>query len=512
MDSSTRKRSVVPLPFPHLTTRTLPDSIGRTRVMPASSFESLSSDELSEIMRVALGQPPALPPGCAYLLCGTMGILGAKLGALVSRTKPSLYGQWMDFLTIPRSVREFEALAARLSICRCFAASAPAVLRNSPEDLHLPPHTGVGASAVAEAIIGSIYSSGVLDEYELPWRTHDQLAQSRNWPYHPTDLIPHGPVATIHMLGRWLYIPHNDCCREVCSLNKILLVTFKTKLLPGLLKSPVIWRLASMNLSQAFHDPIQQTSDVEIALDTVDKAGQILQHTFSMMFDDELRMWLGACAKETSYQDIIITCFRAVQRSRDMLNGVPRTAQTSTMSMRMERLQAALWDFAGTVIRITAPGYPRQRTPEHVRSALNDQQTIMKDPVLLLIVNMYDQPWTMRCRGPRCLKTEIDAGRQFKRCSGCKLTPYCSRRCQRAAWTMNKSGSAPSHRATCYVFWRVCVAHNRTGTKKIEPMDIRRELARMVTTQQAQSAINHLEAVHKSQLMSMGAFYFFVEH
>jgi hypothetical protein len=50
-----------------------------------------------------------------------------------------------------------------------------------------------------------------------------------------------------------------------------------------------------------------------------------------------------------------------------------------------------------------------------------------------------------RCAAPACRRTFAAAGTKFRYCAGCGRTPYCSKRCQRAAW---RHGTL-AHRDVC---------------------------------------------------------------
>jgi hypothetical protein len=177
--------------------------------------------------------------------------------------------------------------------------------------------------------------------------------------------------------------------------------------------------------------------------------------------------------------------------------------QTKIMLGAMNMIRTAFLAFAGHMIKIVDPTFPCHLVPEPVRVAINIRNKARQDPIMHLITLQWDQRWMRRCRGPGCLQTETPVGRRFKRCGTCKITPYCSRACQQAAWKHLNS----SHRLVCSIFWLVCVAHNCTNTKELQLDAVYNGLVRMIGPGQAQSGINHLDYMHESQFKSMCTFY-----
>jgi hypothetical protein len=73
------------------------------------------------------------------------------------------------------------------------------------------------------------------------------------------------------------------------------------------------------------------------------------------------------------------------------------------------------------------------------------------DPVMRLGRTAFGSSWSQRCYGPGCIATYADRSKTFKRCSGCRVATYCSRKCQKAAWRHPTA----AHREVCSLY-RAC--------------------------------------------------------
>jgi hypothetical protein len=72
-----------------------------------------------------------------------------------------------------------------------------------------------------------------------------------------------------------------------------------------------------------------------------------------------------------------------------------------------------------------------------------------------MIKALYHLKESLICGAPDCSNTYADV-RPFKRCGRCQRLVYCSRACQKAAWTH----PATPHRSICNLLTRICSAHD----------------------------------------------------
>jgi hypothetical protein len=105
------------------------------------------------------------------------------------------------------------------------------------------------------------------------------------------------------------------------------------------------------------------------------------------------------------------------------------------------------WQYVLSCCLITSPIAPAQGLTDQTSDALTEIEAT--DEVSKMLCNLaFCSAWDHRCSGPLCLNTYSSSGTAFKVCGGCWVSKYCSRRCQKRAWSHPQA----AHRDICGVY------------------------------------------------------------
>jgi hypothetical protein len=373
----------------------------------------------------------------------------------------AVYNTCFEWVTRARSDAELEEL--RESACHC----AGEVLHPAHESAHklgrqLVNRNTIPVWALILTWILLPFDSPDLDS-NLEVRGMHMLSRRTAWPRCITSMLPHGPERTTHALLRLFHTVTPAQRRGLYSaLERI--VTFCHPLLTRLLvrsssflqccmKSfiDIPMPAPSSNMNSAAHNA---TVVSEIQIYTQVMMGLVffsLNETERCIFESqepEMILWAYArcveiceSAKNSVGLPMHQRCFadlglssQSIERTASHLFSLSTRLYQDFPSLRGTHAPAHIWD---KIIGKTAA--LRQIPPSHV---------VWQRFQLA----MHHLEVRQRCTAPGCTRTRADG--RLHRCAQCKRVPYCSRGCQKIAWTHKIA-----HRDVCKSIAFLCDAY-----------------------------------------------------
>jgi hypothetical protein len=348
----------------------------------------------------------------------------------------------MRWISAPRTTIQLESI--KNGICEC----------SLPHDYyhHLYHQTGWQESPFSYFWLNAWNTISSFDR-ELPTAQVrvDKFAKRRAWPKSMAHLLPHGPEDTIRGITNWFNIDLGPIEPRpmLQSLHFILRMTH-SHTLPHVLTSrgffdgpSGLFRLLSRP-SNAFDSPEKFGSD---------KAQMIYALGTSI---------LTACVALLT--DVAVTWSTAIQR-RTFL-----TSQVSSLVVYAEQAWVRAWistkaspDFESlqqmrlevnkftTFATRLVSEFPESKTAlmwPPFKAELDRLGAEECSPWMELMQRLVCLQQDDSCASPECRRVDVTSLRDLAYCGGCRLVLYCSRLCQKTAWTHPQV----PHREVCQEF------------------------------------------------------------
>jgi hypothetical protein len=288
------------------------------------------------------------------------------------------------------------------------------------------------------------------------------LSRRTSWPRSITSILPHGPEHTVHGLLRLFQtVPAGqrrglyatlDRIMTLCPLVVRLLVRssrFLRCCIECSTDMPIPAPSNNMNLAARNATIV---SEVEIFTQMMMRFVYFtLNETERLLFESqepEMILWAYArcieiCESAKNLMELPMhqRCFADIDLSSQRIEGiVSQLLSLSTRlcqdfpSLRGTHAPADIWD---RIIHESAS----------IRQVPSSHQ--VWDRIALV---MHQLELRQRCTASGCTRTRADG--RLHRCAQCKRVPYCSRRCQKAAWAQ-----AIAHRDVCKSIGVLCEAY-----------------------------------------------------
>jgi hypothetical protein len=467
---------------------------------------SLSLKKAVEIASVALGEPPAIPPGCSGLIIGCcLTIFGyIEHQSHVVMTHRDFLNQIMRFLTAPRTAEQLRALRDTLEHQPCRCAHGPDILRTVHRSQHSQePRLSYDNLLHMIDNLSSIIA-GLLSfckrRHKLHLLRNLSPRASRIWPVSPLDVLPGDPAASLNMLTKWTHLSTDQIADDVTCmyLFRSIIAVEKTYALVGLLKTsiPLEWLCRNMTAITTALEPGSRTDfSKSNELQRAEDAGSVLTLITEYMFDEELALFASNSAL-LSVQDILTTFLRCIQTADQSFLGRiqnPQITQLKTVSLSFVcRLLAQDRSFS--------PSHTSTPSLVHVelsRMVARDARPASK----LYHLAFHQNHWTHRCYGPSCIATYSTPGVHAKLCGACLTAAYCSRECQKRAWAY--PGAA--HRDVCVIYERLRAAANMIG--KDAEAELVNALEQWYPSGKLEEAYVNVQNLRKSQFERLSKLY-----
>jgi hypothetical protein len=411
-------------------------------------IDEISPDEAAEVIVTALADPASVPLACINMLIYSYDVL-LRLWMepehdnhcqLVFRHYKHVLRCTMRFLCSFRSAEQLRVLKQTLERGPCRCARGPEALHKliSPSrhrNLLAPGavrmhHLIESMDLMLVSTIGK--QGGLLKLYKATRRSL--------WPTSMSDFVPDGG-ASLHNLIRWLPQIEEDTSKQVDHSALICHVfeAMPSHLRAGFMKSPILVDWLHHTMTTWTMQPIDVDADLPTAMEST---GGLLESTRNLS-EDEIFLWLSGSPRH-SIHDMFTALDCAFTR---MMTYPSHAASYDQVKMIREPYKLII----NYMILAHQPDLHFIPTLYTSASAQESLRVLRTDPVMRLGRTAFGSNWSQRCYGPGCIATYADSSKTFKRCSGCRVATYCSRKCQNAAWRH----STAAHREVCGLY-RAC--------------------------------------------------------
>jgi hypothetical protein len=279
---------------------------------------------------------------------------------------------------------------------------------------------------------------------------HKMHKQGR-WPRFAADILPHGLEDTLRGLIAWLIL--DLPMRVAVTIITAFLVlddACGVTILPYLCTSPTFIEKGYIRLIETFCDwTASREAPEPLAARYIDSVHLLLplarlgHHLLGRQMDAvQCSLYL-----DKKFSILLSTghafdlCFRMVAHYRQT-GDKTLERQTWAIAIHPQHVGARIYSIS-----------PEARTvpvSERASSAFEDDLMRIGDPMLRLLRALYRLALGRKCKAPGCAAVIFEG--RLRYCAGCLRVSYCSRACQRRAWTHEL---AP-HRQVCASIRMLC--------------------------------------------------------
>jgi hypothetical protein len=384
------------------------------------------------------------------------------------------------FLCSFRSSEQFRVLKQTLERGPCRCARGPEVLHK----LIAPSRHRTGSIPHLISTMSSMINSAINEQDGL--RKLYKATRRSLWPASVNDFLPDGS-ASFHNLMRWL--PQtNAVTSQQAPYNMLVCNIFDAMpsyLRAGFMKGHILVDWLHHTMTRWIMEPI------DVHAQELPQAfmftGPFLESARNLS-EDEIFLWLSSSPRH-NIQDM----FTALDRALAVLMNYPSHAAS------YEDVNILRGSYTNILKYIVLSNrFDLSLTPSVCMSALGQEflHAHRTDPVMRLGRTAFGSNWYQRCYGPGCIATYVDRSKIFKRCSGCCVVKYCSRKCQRAAWRHPKA----AHREVCGLY-RACKDAMLPHEHEIDEAAVRAWGA--LPRQQLDAASANIENLRATQLVRL---------
>jgi hypothetical protein len=317
------------------------------------------------------------------------------------------------------------------------------------------------------------------------------LSKRRRWPRTLNELLPHGPEATFNGLLHWMDVsPDIDFDCKIFQCIDIIFRVAHTIIAPIATRSPALAKHINSFMRRIFNEWSMSS-----------KRPDEKQYLTAIR-----GLWLVSTVMESLYEyspepvvarfvtfeadDLLTSCANGYELALTaQKRGLDDASEELLSSMGIDKevcteIPARFARFAGRVLDAT-PGMLNDALyaglPPRTRKDFDyyplDTPTIPKPAAdcwrlkrMFMFFNIDE-----RCQRVGCQRTCADTGRPMRACSGCRRLRYCSRSCQKRAWTepwVAHRDLCPAIAALCNHFFMpartelVCQFEDLLGSRK----------------------------------------------
>jgi hypothetical protein len=414
------------------------------------------------------------------------------------------YNACFKWLTLRRNSQDLKKLM--LAACQCPDGEPSAQAHHSTRD-DLASHGRAPFYYLMELVLVP-----VRDYWKKPGHRPgpcrlDRIRRRRHWPCSIQDILPHGPENTIRSLVYYLTYDLPPGARTCVNFAIQLLVTLCHPLLLGILVSSRIFItrgiVTGLNSHVGQLDSMFASNKIDVyayadILGSINSLRLLLLDLVTRVCNETQR-----CAFHRQAPSELITAYERVLDICRMLRAVSDRYKLNTRpdSNMIGSVDRVITDFsllggklfADCQVPLTAEISSDARAKyEEVAQQFRAPYYQVWDR-FLRVMNYLEM--CQRCATPGCQRTLADA--QLKCCMGCQRVLYCSKACQKKAW----SHQFP-HRDVCAIMARLCATlelpkHEILDRRQAAPNDTAYEPAVL-------QIVNHFTALAEFDMKTSG--------
>jgi hypothetical protein len=373
----------------------------------------------------------------------------------------AVYNTCFEWVTRARSDVELEEL--RKSICHCEGE----VLHPAQESAHelgrqLAVRNTIPVWTLVLKWISLPFDSPDLAP-NLEIRGMHMLSRKTGWPRSITSMLPHGPERTMHALlrlfqtvtaaqRRGLYSALErimTLCHPLVARLLVRSSRFLRCCIECLIDVPIPAPSSNMNFATR-----NATIVSEIQLFTQ----MMMRYVFFSLNETERRGFEGE-EPETLLR-AYIRCLEICESAVKLMELPMHQQSFAGLGLSYQDIEATTSDLFSLSTRLCQdfPSLHGTHAPAHIwDTIIREKASLRQAPPSHMVdmrfkLAMHHLEVRQRCTAPGCTRTRADG--RLHRCAQCKRVPYCSRRCQKAAWAQ-----AIAHRDICKSIGVLCDAY-----------------------------------------------------
>jgi hypothetical protein len=259
------------------------------------------------------------------------------------------------------------------------------------------------------------------------------------WPRSADALAPHGIKNTTFAILELFHLGLDTHTHAAAAVESLITWCHPTAI-PLLVTYAPFVKLGITEVITQAKAAVLSSSHHETALSSMTKAVDLLHEIFVTRFSEENRRVFT-----DRFMPDIISALNDAAVVGNRLASVATQSHAGLDQMKSQIggiIQSCAWDcsvkFSSTPI------------PPTIKQHLPSPSWERARPLLRGYAALRHLVFRMRCTAQGCTRTIFDA--PLHRCAGCRRVMYCSRQCQRRAWTQ----LAPNHRDLCSSIRFVC--------------------------------------------------------
>jgi hypothetical protein len=287
----------------------------------------------------------------------------------------------------------------------------------------------------------------------------ENVHKRKRWPRSIKSLLPHGPENTIRSLIFLLRIDvQSDILIAVMFSLAVCIGICHPCILPYLVRSHTLLELGIVDSIESIGSRITQLTNEKseeekpwiMLLNKLTLIGQIVHDLYMHYMDDRQHLlFLGR------HHEFYVACGRAMEICIG-LDGASIPETCREYAQRQAKECAYLFRSIGGMIYSrfeetrSVEIYPKAKEI-FVFQAFTLTQSPDMHVWARFLRTFYRLAMRRRCSAPGCIDTPLEGCLKF--CTGCMRVPYCSRACQRRAWTHEEI----AHRSICRQVRLLCL-------------------------------------------------------
>jgi hypothetical protein len=370
-----------------------------------------------------------------------------------------------EWITRPRSDEEMKAVIGMQ--CSCSAHERRVnVDHKHGEEVYVASKGAPGWSLIRACFYPASHAHDIMEGTMLTTPPHE-LYRRLKWPQSNSvrNILPHGPARTLQSVCQWLKLASDIRDRiDILSGLELMIAMVQPLVVPHLILSSGFLVGAGV-VTQAINLPDILSTDTGKQLEFEDMLTDC-QSFIPLMFNTIFGK-LNATERKILHNKIpaqlleIYECSLLLSRRASAIVQYRRREDlrllgSSGMTMyetayRIHTLHDRIQQLARQLHEDCSERCVFDLSKKtHLELLSSDMVDAPKCPPIIqrIYLELKHLPKSQHCHAPACSKTVMDG--RLRLCLGCRHMSYCSRRCQKRAWTSAQMG----HRSACALFAR----------------------------------------------------------
>jgi hypothetical protein len=463
-----------------------------------SAIDDLLPAQVVAVFSAGLGEPPEVPPACSSVLVSCLSsMLDPELSILYSASqKKMVYAQAMRFLTAPRSAEDIATLYRAMESHSCRCSQGPAILRTLAKREHgqAEGHSDDDSTQHSADLPDLVYSMTQMLSEELEkcryLRSARIIRGDQSWPKSVDELLPGGVLAAIPQLAYWNHVIVDGF------LDVDVVVSFMSPIFdligpPAIvawMRTPMLWKLIQHIIAACNDEDGTGKLGAHCIPDMIG-VSRLLEHVLDQLFPEEITIALREHPTFTA-KEIMDMILQGLLLLSKLIYDNP------AVYIRLK----ADWESALSRLALHLPPPPMEDVDMYAAKKLSQAIGSKTTPGYKLYRLCFGRVWEYRCYGPSCITTRSTPATHFQQCGGCHTARYCSRACQKRAW----SHPGAAHRDMCAFYTDARKIRTTLNCSLDDEARFMDGLLRHLAEETVSAACGNMKAVISTQVTVIG--------